>query len=303
MNLTYLMSYYRVVRHGGFSAAAAVMDVSKGLLSRHVKALESELKTSLLHTTTRSICPTEAGKQLFTKAEQILILSENAEREVQEVVNSDKGTLRFTAPLTLGDVIIEQILPAFRQTCPDVELELNFSNQITDFKEGHNDIALRAVTRSPDDLVARHVGTLKNILVASPQYLAKNGVPHSHQDLIEHQCILNSHQRDWNTWRLFKEGTEYSVNATGNHSFSAYTTAMLIAEQHQGIANIPAYHATDKLANGDLVEVLPGYDAFAHNLLIMHQMHRVLPLKIRCFKTLLLEWSQQSPWVVSNQAI
>ena len=293
MNISYLESFYYVVRHGGFSAAADYLGVSKGLVSRHVNHLEAELKTTLLLRTTRRLSMTEAGEQLYAKAEQIFTLAQNAHQEIIDITEDSGGSLRFTSPFSIGKRVIQEILPLFCEQCPKVKVELNFSNQDSDIAGGENDIGLRTADTLPDDLVGTFVGRIQNKLVASPAYLTKAGMPLVPTDLLEHQCILNSHNQDWNTWSLQKSGHMTEITATGMFAANTYATVKQLALTHYGIASIPAYEVDSELCEEQLHQVLSDYQLPVHKLFIIHAVHRQLPQKLRFFKTLLLNWFTQ----------
>lgn len=309
MNLTYLQSFAAVVSQGGFSAAAEHLKVSKGLVSRHVNKLESELGTKLLHRTTRVIRLSEAGEKLYLEAQKIFSLARTVERDIQDITQEASGLLRFTAPMSIGDRIIRDLLPRYQALCPNVVLELNFSNQAYDLASGENDIALRAFETLPDLVVARSVGKMRNVLVASEQYLAKHSAIERLEDLAEHNCILNSHQQAWNVWRfepcvketsLQCEGAntldkEMPIVVNGSVATSKYATAKILAEQGVGVANLPWYFVEQAVLDKKLQLLLTQYVTFVHEMTIVHASQRQLPKKVKVFKDLLIEWFELHP--------
>ena len=177
MDITHRASFYEVVQRGSFSAAADALGVSKGMLSRHVSALESALNAQLLQRTTRRLSLTEAGRTLYVQAGQIAALARQAEQDIQALTEEDSGRLRFTCPVSTGDRMVSELLTRFAEICPGVEVELNFTNAMIDMSQGENDIALRAMDQVPDNLVALPLGQLKDVVVASPTLLAREGSP------------------------------------------------------------------------------------------------------------------------------
>ena len=203
MNLSYLQSYCAVINSGSFAAAADALLVSKGLVSRHVQHLEADLGVVLLHRTTRVIRMSEAGQKLYNEAQKIFSIATQVQRDITDLTQEASGLLRFTASVSIGDRIIQDVLPAFREQCPEVVLELNFSNRALDLASGENDIALRAFETLSDLAVAKSIGKIRNVLVASPRYLAGRTELISINQLSEHNCILSSHQERWNMWHFF----------------------------------------------------------------------------------------------------
>ncbi len=177
MDISHLASFYEVVQKGSFSAAADGLGVSKGMLSRHVSALESTLNAQLLQRTTRRLSLTEAGRTLYQQAGEIFALARQAEQDIQALTEEDGGRLRFTCPVSTGDRMVNDLLARFAELCPGVQVELNFTNAMIDMSQGEHDIALRAMSSIPDNLVALPLGRLKDVVVASPALLAREGIP------------------------------------------------------------------------------------------------------------------------------
>ena len=263
MNLTYLQSYAAVISQGSFSAAAEHLQVSKGLVSRHVNNLEKQLNAQLLHRTTRVIRMTDAGESLYIEAQKILSLANNAVRNVHDMTKEAQGLLRFTAPISMGDRIMRDLIIPYQRLCPKVSLELNFSNQAFDLASGDNDIALRAFDALPQLVVAKSVGRVRNVLVASASYLSKNPQILRVQDLKSHNCILNSHQQAWNVWQMSSDAKAQAepVVVSANVATSKYASAKMLAEQGCGIANLPWYRVQEAVEQNKLQLVLSDYYA------------------------------------------
>lgn len=177
MDISHLASFYEVVQKGSFSAAADGLGVSKGMLSRHVSALETTLNAQLLQRTTRRLSLTEAGRTLYQQAGEIFALARQAEQDIQALTEEDGGRLRFTCPVSTGDRMVNDLLARFAELCPGVQVELNFTNAMIDMSQGEHDIALRAMSSIPDNLVALPLGRLKDVVVASRPCWRGRGSP------------------------------------------------------------------------------------------------------------------------------
>ncbi|MGI9275401.1 MAG: LysR substrate-binding domain-containing protein [Endozoicomonas sp.] len=290
MNLQYLESFYHVAQKKGFSAAADSLDVSKGLVSRHVVSLEKQLKSQLFHRTTRSVTLTEAGQHLYEQAEQLFLLARNAEQQVLDLTQGAQGLVRFTSPTTLGERIIRDILPTYQQQCPNVCVELSFASHTYDIVQGEQDIALRTAGLLPDDAIAKAAGTMRNVLVGSPGYLEKNGVPEAPLDLCSHTCILNSLVAGWNVWKLCSAGQTYELNINGNLSANRHSTARELVLDNHGIANLPYYLVEEDIASGRMQLLLDDYQIPLHHICVVYARQRSMPLKLQIFRDLLLDW-------------
>ena len=126
MNLTYLQTFLTVAEEGSFTKAAEVLEVSKGLVSRHVSHLESTLVAKLFHRTTRRIALTEVGEELFLKAKQIQLLASEAEIRVKDITQEFAGDLKVTAPFEFGRALCRHVIPSFIRQHPQINLILDF---------------------------------------------------------------------------------------------------------------------------------------------------------------------------------
>lgn len=296
MNLTHLQTFYKVAQLGGFSAAAEDLHVSKGLVSRHVQALEEVLKTRLFHRTTRKVTLTEAGQRLFEKAAQIERLSIDAALEVEDLTRESSGSLKFTAPHELGRAVCRDVIPAFAKQFPNVDISLKFGAEEKDIEFGTFDVALRALDQLPDNVIARPFGTTRNILVASVDFPQANKIKHP-RDLLSCDAILSNHQLSWNTWSLqnIKTGEGMQISMNGQVSAADYAPQLELACQGLGIANLPYQQVVPFLIKGDLIHILPDWHEPRHRVHLLYAKQRHTPQKIRAFSQILFNWRDQNP--------
>ncbi|QXB55242.1 LysR family transcriptional regulator [Aeromonas sp. FDAARGOS 1415] len=295
MDIAHLSSFYEVVRRGSFSAAADTLGVSKGMLSRHVSALESSLNAQLLQRTTRRLSLTEAGKTLYQQAGEIFALARQAEQDIQALTEEDGGRLRFTCPVSTGDSMVSDLLARFAELCPGVQVELNFTNAMIDMSQGEHDIALRAMSRIPDNLVALSLGQLKDVVVASPALLAREGVPATPYELGGRPCLLQGHNPDWEQWHFRKGEEEARILVQGKVRANHYSTVLQLARAGMGFAKCPLMLVEASLARGALVPVLESWQTGLHPIHVLHAQQRRVPRKIRLFKQVLAQWFAERP--------
>lgn len=295
MDITHLASFYEVVKGGSFSAAAELMGVSKGMLSRHVSALEASLNAQLLQRTTRRLSLTEAGKTLYLQAGQIFALARQAEQDIQALTEEDGGRLRFTCPVSTGDAMVSELLARFAELCPGVEVELNFTNAMIDMSQGEHDIALRAMDRVPDNLVALSLGRLRDVVVASPALIAREGIPATPYELGGRTCLRQGSNPAWEQWHFRKEGEEAQIPVQGRVRANHYSTLLQLARAGMGYAKCPLMLVEASLARGELVAVLTDWQTGLHPLHVLHAQQRRVPRKIRLFKQVLAQWFAERP--------
>lgn len=295
MDITHLASFYEVVQRGSFSAAADALGVSKGMLSRHVSALESALNAQLLQRTTRRLSLTEAGRVLHQQAGEIFALAREAEEGIRALTEEDSGRLRFTCPVSTGDRMVSELLARFAELCPGVQVELNFTNAMIDMSQGENDIALRAMELIPDNLVALPFGRLKDVVVASPALLAREGIPATPYELGGRSCLLQGHNPDWEQWHFRQGEEEAHILVQGRVRANHYSTLLQLARAGMGFAKCPLMLVEASLARGELVAVLTEWQTGLHPIHVLHAQQRRVPRKIRLFKQVLAQWFAERP--------
>ncbi|MDX7854161.1 LysR family transcriptional regulator [Aeromonas caviae] len=295
MDITHLASFYEVVQRGSFSAAADALGVSKGMLSRHVSALESALNAQLLQRTTRRLSLTEAGRVLHQQAGEIFALAREAEEGIRALTEEDSGRLRFTCPVSTGDRMVSELLARFAELCPGVQVELNFTNAMIDMSQGENDIALRAMELIPDNLVALPLGRLKDVVVASPALLAREGIPATPYELGGRSCLLQGHNPDWEQWHFRQGEEEAHILVQGRVRANHYSTLLQLARAGMGFAKCPLMLVEASLARGELVAVLTEWQLGLHPIHVLHAQQRRVPRKIRLFKQVLAQWFAERP--------
>lgn len=295
MDITHLASFYEVVQRGSFSAAADALGVSKGMLSRHVSALESALNAQLLQRTTRRLSLTEAGRVLHQQAGEIFALTREAEEGIRALTEEDSGRLRFTCPVSTGDRMVSELLARFAELSPGVQVELNFTNAMIDMSQGENDIALRAMELIPDNLVALPLGRLKDVVVASPALLAREGIPATPYELGGRSCLLQGHNPDWEQWHFRQGEEEAHILVQGRVRANHYSTLLQLARAGMGFAKCPVMLVEASLARGELVAVLTEWQTGLHPIHVLHAQQRRVPRKIRLFKQVLAQWFAERP--------
>ncbi|MDX7752275.1 LysR family transcriptional regulator [Aeromonas caviae] len=295
MDITHLASFYEVVQRGSFSAAADALGVSKGMLSRHVSALESALNAQLLQRTTRRLSLTEAGRVLHQQAGEIFALAREAEEGIRALTEEDSGRLRFTCPVSTGDRMVSELLARFAELCPGVQVELNFTNAMIDMSQGENDIALRAMELIPDNLVALPLGRLKDVVVVSPALLAREGIPATPYELGGRSCLLQGHNPDWEQWHFRQGEEEAHILVQGRVRANHYSTLLQLAQAGMGFAKCPLMLVEASLARGELVAVLTEWQTGLHPIHVLHAQQRRVPRKIRLFKQVLAQWFAERP--------
>lgn len=289
MNLTYLQTFLVVAEQGSFTKAAEVLDVSKGLVSRHVCNLENSLSAKLFHRTTRRIALSEVGEELFSKAKQIQLLASEAEIRVKDITQEFAGDLKITAPFEFGRALCRHVIPSFVRQYPQINLILDFGPLKKEIVSGDFDIAFRADDELPNDVVGQELGFIRNVLVCRKDFVQGRQVQ-SIMDL--HLCpfILNGQNERWNQLELVNGDKQYHIEVGGNLVSNTYSSILALAKQGLGVACLPYYQAEELINSGEFIHLLPEWAVKTHKLSLLYAQRRVTPRKLVTFNLAVKKW-------------
>lgn len=270
-----------VVESGSFTRAAERLGVSKALVSKQVRALETALGVRLLHRTTRRVAPTDAGRLYLDHARQARELLGDGERAVSAVRTEVDGLLRLTAPTSFGDAFLVDLLADFRARHPGVRFDVDLSIEQRDLVRDGLDFAFRMARTLDPSLVARTVGVVRELVVCSPGYLdrhAPGGIDEPMQ-LGRLEALRNRAFRDDGQWTLQRGDRTATVPVRGGLAINHFIGMRRAAVRGLGIARLPRYLVLDELRDGRLVELLPGWRLPATPVALVYPSREHLPLR------------------------
>ncbi|MEZ9143010.1 MULTISPECIES: LysR substrate-binding domain-containing protein [unclassified Vibrio] len=240
-----------VVDAGGFSAAAEALDVQVAKVSRSVSKVESQLGVSIFNRTTRRVELTEEGRQFVDSVRVGLQMIQSAEEEIVSRGELPKGRLRVDAA---SPFVFHQLVPlvqSFKEAYPDIELELTSNEGFVDLLEKRTDVAIRIGKLSDSTLHARPLGKSLLHIVASPDYLAKRGVPTKPEDLSSHQIVGFAGNKVLNHWPLPNQ-SDVAPTVTASNG----ETVRQLVLAGNGIACLSGFMVQEDMAAGRLIPIL-----------------------------------------------
>ena len=259
--LSVMNAFCRIVERGSFARAAEDLGVSPALLSREVKLLEQSLAASLLTRSTRSMSLTDNGRLFYEEAQRILGAVGQVEDRIRQGAGEVSGHLKVNAASSFGQMVIAPMLPTFLERHPELNLTLSLDDRVVDMIEGGFDVSIRIRLSMPDSaLVARRIGTMRQRIFASPEYLRTHGTPESPEALKAHRIIGFLLAYHLTQWTLTGNGDviDLSLDPAIRVGNSMVLRDLLIAGQ--GIGTLPDFISDPEEANGTLVRVLPAYE-------------------------------------------
>jgi DNA-binding transcriptional LysR family regulator len=276
--------FLAVAKERSFVAAARELSMTAPTVTRAVGALEDRLGVQLLLRTTRQVSLTAAGAVYAARIEPLLAAVAAADDEVRAEAGHAAGLIRLNAPLSLGQRILPNVISGFRVENPGVAVSLTLTDRFIDIMSDSHDLAVR-ISEPPRDksTIWRKICPVRRLLVASPGYIARNGMPQSPDDLDELACIAYDEEALSETWELSSGGRTRRVRAgrvlAGNNG---ELTAKL-AENGEGIALLPHFIVEEALASSHLVPVLADWKAPELWLTLYYPPYDKLPMRVAKF--------------------
>ncbi|MBY0335893.1 MAG: LysR family transcriptional regulator [Acetobacteraceae bacterium] len=272
--------FVAVAEAGGFAKAAARLRLSPPAVTRAVVALEERLGVRLLNRTTRSVVPTEAGLRFLESARQLLAQLELAEREAAGEMAEPSGTLTVSASVTFARHAVSPVIREYLHAHPRVAVSLMASDRLVQLVEEGVDVAVRIGELPDSALVARQVGTVRRMLVASPGYLARAGRPQAPADLAGHALI------DFNGALPGRDQRGVPARASARYHVNDAASAIQAAEEGEGITLALSYAVAASLRDGRLEEVLPAHAPPPVPVRLVYPPARLVAPKLRAFLAL-----------------
>jgi molybdate transport repressor ModE-like protein len=247
-----------IVEAGSLVGAARRLRRSPPAVTRALRALEERIGTRLVERTTRRLAATQAGSALAEQARTLLAEYDTA---LQGAAQSPlRGVLRITAPVQFGRRHVAPIVSAFLNEHPDVRIELTLNDRNLDLIEEGLDLAVRIGPLADSSLVARQVGAVRRVVVASPDYLARRGTPRLPCDLATHDTIFGMARSPAREWRFGPSPRGTTVRLAPRLLVDDVETQLQAVQAGRGIARPLSYQVAEQLAAGSLLRLLQEFE-------------------------------------------
>lgn len=292
-----LRNFVQVVQAGGISAAADRAEIAKSAVSRRLAELESHLGVQLLRRTTRKRNLTDTGRAFYERALRILADLDEAEQAVSAAHGALRGRLRVAAPMSFGLLHLGPAIIEFARQHPELEFDLDFNDRQIDLLQEGIDVGIRIAELPDSTLIGRRLAPVRAVVCASPDYLARNGIPQTPADLAQHRCLLYSNVDDPGRW-VYRgaDGREQSVTVAAAMRCNNGDQLCAAARAGLGVVHSPSFIVYRALARGDLVPVLDSYDWRGTTAYVIYPQTRHLSRRVRSFVDFLLERFAGEPY-------
>jgi DNA-binding transcriptional LysR family regulator len=284
-----MQAFVAVADLEGFAPAARKLKLSPSAVTRLIAALEERLGARLLQRTTRSVTLTDTGRHYLERARRILADVEEAERAAEGERTRPSGRLVVSAPLGFGRLHVSPVMSAYLKRYGEVSGELRLEDRMISLVEDGIDLAVRIGHLADSSLVARHVGEMRRIVVASPAYLKARGEPKTPEAIASHDTIQFGSTAGVADWRFLDAGEEVRITYDPRFSSNSSDAAIQYAAEGGGLTRVMAYQAAEALKAGKLKIVLQKFELPAVPINIVYPTSRLLSAKVRSFIDLVTE--------------
>ncbi|WP_269933671.1 LysR family transcriptional regulator [Serratia liquefaciens] len=276
-----LAIFVAVVQHGSLAAAGRKLRRSAPAVTRAIASLEQRFGARLVERTTRRLAPTEAGLRLAERAH--LLLTEYQAAVLDTADTQLTGLLRITSPVQFGRKHVAPVVMAFLDRYPQMQIEMVLNDRNLDLIDEGLDVAVRIGHLQDSSRVARRLGQVSRVTVASPDYLARRGEPQEPAQLTEHDTIVGTQRASLREWRFGPQENGERVRLTPRLLLNDVETQLLAVRAGKGIARLLSYQVADDLAAGTLVRLLPAFEPLPMPVQLVAQNMQRMPLKVRTF--------------------
>lgn len=269
--------FCRVVECRSFTRAAHTLGLPRSSVSAAVQDLEQRVGARLLHRTTRKVSPTQDGVAFYDRCQRVISDVEDTESLFRQTSAQPSGSLRIDVPGRIGRLVIAPALPDFLDRYPQIDIDIGVTDRAVNLVEDSVDCVLRVGPLSDSGLIARPIGKLPLINVASPAYLARHGTPTTPDDLPSHFAVRYASPSSGRIeeWEWLDDGEPRTLPMQGRvtvNSAEAYIACCLAG---LGLIQIPAYDVRRHIEAGELAEVMMDHRAepMPMTMLYPHRQH------------------------------
>lgn len=273
--------FVHIVNTGSLAKAAQLSDLPPATVTRRLQKLEHRLKVKLINRSARKFNVTLEGRKLYDECAYLVNSLQDQTRQFETSVNELAGKIKLLAPINLSSDTLAPAWSTFMTQYQEIELEFVLNNHNEDFVSTQADFAIRIGPQPDSDLQQLLIGYVKTVLVASSDYVERNGCPMTPDDLAGHRFVVSSTLDNWPLQNAV-DGSEFQFRPT--HPAAVVNELALVRQLSltgQGISLLPINEVSNLLAKGQLVQVLPDWAGQDRNIYILWATGKLLTRRAR----------------------
>jgi DNA-binding transcriptional LysR family regulator len=281
--------FMAVIDANGFAGAARRLGISPPAVTRAISELETDLGVRLLTRTTRVVRVTESGARYAEDYRRILAEMAEADASVRSMQRSPRGQLTLSAPVLFGARFVMPIVTEYLTRFPDVSASCWFLDRLVNLTEEGVDVAIRIADLQESWTQAVQVGRVRRVICAAPEYLSKQGIPQTPDDLPAHSVISVHPSAPTSEWRLVENGTPRVVRLRPRMFTNGNESAIAAALAGYGLTRVLSYQIATELRDGRLATVLAAFEPHPLPVLVLRREGRHATPMVRSFVDLVIE--------------
>ena len=293
-----MQAFIHIADEGSLTAAARVMSSSLPAMVRTLAALEAHLGVRLFNRTTRRIALTDEGRRYLERCREVLGAVQDAEESLGDQSGVPRGQLVITAPVLFGQMYVAPAVTRFVQRYPEVNCKVVLHDRVVNLLEEGIDVGVRIGALEDSTLVAQSVFNIRRVVVASPAYLRKHGVPKHPRELASANCVrFSGPSGPW--WVFHDKGKTFTVPITSNLEFNNAAPAVDACVAGMGFGMFISYQAAPFVQQKKLVVLLEDFEPPRRPVSIVYPHARLLPSRTKVF----IEWMKDELSKLGHAAI
>ena len=285
-----------VAKNGSFSIAAKKLSISKAMASKHIKNLENSLSVRLFNRTTRKLNLTDAGSSYYEKVNIILSEIDETESAISQLNSEPKGKLKVMAQPSFGAFHLSRALSLYLKKYTEVTVNLELSHRIPDLVEENIDLAFHVGELNDSMYVSRRIASARRVICASPEYIKKNGMPKTPEDLLNHNCLIYMPRNDMGKWEFLDKGKRKKIKVTGDIQCNSGDALRVASIQSRGITQLPTYMVGLDIQAGRLEAVLEDFEPEKQPIYAIYNHRKYVSAKIKTFIDFIYDLYQPEPY-------
>lgn len=290
-----MSTFVAVAEEEGFAPASRRLNMSPPTVTRAIAQLEKHLTVKLFNRTTRYVRVTDAGARYLEDCKRILAEVQLADEAAVGINATPQGNISITAPVLFGQQFVLPSINKYLKTFPETTADTVFVDRVVNLLEEGFDVGVRIGELADSSMRARKVGTVRLILIASPDYIKKHGLPKSHQELASHTLIAAKSGSLNPDWQFLINNQKQAVKIKPRLTVTTNQAAINAAKAGLGIARVVSYQVAQELKNNQLKVLLESIELPAMPINIVHRSDRLSSAKVRSFIDLLADELLRDP--------
>lgn len=288
-----MLIFASVVENGSLTAAADTLNISRSMVSQHLKKLELACNTKLLERTTRSMVLTEAGEKYYPICAELLQIAQSVAKieitDDQELV----GKITIHSPASYGQSTLLPLIAKFTQIHPRVNVQLILGDHLQNLSNSQFDIKITTQSSNYTGERSRSLHTFDDIIVASPKYMTNHNQV-IHPDMLTTQDWINAtaNQTPSHCFLYNSSGEKFTIMLTPKISCNSNQACLELVKLGIGVAYLPSYLVSTAIKSGELIHLLPEYRVNSGEVYVTYSNLTSLPARVDAFIAFLTEQLQ-----------